>query len=384
MRNSDSGALPRATKGTRWLLVAIQVVVALLVLELCARTDDWLTWRAPFWTYYGNELLFVNDPLGYHLRPGARFEKWRINQQGFRSPDTTESKPRSVFRIVTLGASETFGLYEDDGFEYPAQLQKLLEKDHPGEFEVLNAAIPGASPNQTARHWRTRLRQFSPDLVIYYPTASFILEPEERLATPKGNQQSKLPMVDLRMAGKLRTTYKRWTPVSMQTAIRRFLIMRELSRHSPEWLLTSVPIARVEAFRITIESLVDAVRADGAAMILATHANQVTGLTADADRTLLLAWRSQMPNRTEFCILETERRANEVVKDVAGRNGVPVAGVDAAIPKTSQYFSDYQHFTNKGAEFVAKLLVPLVLETASARNGRNRVNVTQSRTPVSR
>lgn len=92
----------------------------LVSLEFCARMDDVLIWKAPFWSRYSNELLTMRDALGGHRgHPNARFEKWQMNSFGFRGPEFEEKKPAGVIRIMAVGASETFGLYEKAGGEYP-------------------------------------------------------------------------------------------------------------------------------------------------------------------------------------------------------------------------------------------------------------------------
>ena len=62
-----------------------------------------------------------------------------------RGEETIEEKPDSVYRIACVGTSETFGLYEDEGMEWPAQLQRVLGKK--GPFEIINAATVGQSPD---------------------------------------------------------------------------------------------------------------------------------------------------------------------------------------------------------------------------------------------
>ena len=91
------------------------VVIIIFVLELCARTDDALTFGAPFWGTYNDQVLYTIDQIGKWGKPGARYERWQLNSLGYRGPELS----LGTIRIVCFGASETFGLYEDPNEEYP-------------------------------------------------------------------------------------------------------------------------------------------------------------------------------------------------------------------------------------------------------------------------
>ena len=99
-----------------------------LVLEACARLDVFVTWGAPLWGGYTEALLTVTDDHGTDTRPGASFEKWRINRHGFRGPEITVEKPPGVTRVVVAGSSEAFGVYEGEDMEFPAQMRTRLAR----------------------------------------------------------------------------------------------------------------------------------------------------------------------------------------------------------------------------------------------------------------
>src|SRR5688572_3869912 len=84
-------------------------------LEIMARLDDSLTHGAPFLGRYdAPSMLLDRDSLGIKGRANGKFEKWVLNAKGFRGPDPRVPKPAGKIRIVALGASETFGLYESE------------------------------------------------------------------------------------------------------------------------------------------------------------------------------------------------------------------------------------------------------------------------------
>ena len=355
-----------AWTAARWVLHAL---LALAVLEVCARADDVLTWGAPFWGDYSEEMLFVNDSLGYHLRPHGRFQKWQIDSFGFRGPEITMAKPAGVTRIVAVGASETFGLYESPGKEWPAQLQALLDSVRPGRYQVLNAAIPGISPSRIGRYFEAWLVRFAPDVVIYYPTPSFMLPPPSAPAATAAPRSSAAaagaPDFSPRIAAKALELYKRLAPAPVQTAVRQWLIDRAVRRHPPAWVLTSVPPERVEAFRAELVALAQLVRAHGAAFVLATHASRIARGENAEERDLLVAWRKLFPNLTASCLMETDSLADALVSGIGEGYRIPVADIARAVPKSSVYFADFEHFTDSGAALAARTVLEQILELGS-------------------
>ena len=89
------------------------------------------------------------------------------NTNGIRIPDSLAGQGHTYvgrkkgFRIVAMGASESFGWgvpYEDS---YPAHLSKMLN------VEVVNASAPAGITEQMVRWAKKHLAGLEPDLVIY-------------------------------------------------------------------------------------------------------------------------------------------------------------------------------------------------------------------------
>src|SRR5262245_22624560 len=94
----------------RWGMAA---VILLVTAELASRLDDWLSFDTPFLANPDRERdLTVQDQDGLHGRPNGRFRKWQLNEFGFRGDGVRSTNPE--IRLMILGASETFGLYESE------------------------------------------------------------------------------------------------------------------------------------------------------------------------------------------------------------------------------------------------------------------------------
>ncbi len=91
-----------------------------------------------------------------------------INQYGFKGPDFEIPKPDSVFRILTIGNSCTWGP-GNDYFTYPRTIEREInvQIDEKFKVEVINAGILGYNIERVLK----RIDEFlavDPDLVTIY------------------------------------------------------------------------------------------------------------------------------------------------------------------------------------------------------------------------
>ena len=166
-------------------LVLASTLGALLVAELALRlTDDALILsqeRFSFrWMVYDPVLSWRNVPgtwvKKYHGQDGVRSERLRINSHGFRGGEIASRKPESVTRVVCMGDSVTFGMINNPVHERgksrmipiassPGALSRLLEREAPRRFEVINAGVVGYSSSHGLRQFVLRLLDLEPDVV---------------------------------------------------------------------------------------------------------------------------------------------------------------------------------------------------------------------------
>jgi lysophospholipase L1-like esterase len=127
---------------------------------------------ASYSKYYPNELLFDRDEFG------TRFNV-TINSHGFRGRDFQSAKRPGVVRIVTLGASSTFGFRSPDHQTYPVFLEQSLNSalaaKHVNdtsapvtEFEVINLGIPHLTSDQIYALFVEEGLALKPDFVTFY------------------------------------------------------------------------------------------------------------------------------------------------------------------------------------------------------------------------
>jgi hypothetical protein len=123
--------------------------------------------------YYPNQKRFDHD------KSGNRFDV-TINSSGFRGKDFEPRKPADTIRVVTLGASSTFGFSNRDNETYPFYMQELLNMALPKlkmqnpsyasieRFEVINLGIPHLLTENIYSLFMAEGVTLDPDFVTFY------------------------------------------------------------------------------------------------------------------------------------------------------------------------------------------------------------------------
>lgn len=374
------GTGPRPSRITARAVAEAVFLVLLfgICAEVAARIEDRVRFGTPFLSRYRSQGdLVMRDRDGAAGRPDARFQKWRLNNLGLRGPDVTVEKAPGTVRVIALGASETFGLSETAGREYPRQLEDSLNARAGvacgGEalrFEVLNAALPGMTLPTGGQNVRTRLARLDADLMVVYPTpVQYLDELLPQAARPDSSGSStSLPFshaLQPRFAGRMRTQLKELLPEFVKTRLRQ----REIENHrragGPGWRFSEVPADRMDAYDSDLRALVGTIRQAGATPVIVTHANALMRPGPDSVH-LMTAWEKFYPRASGRIIVAFDSSARDVTLRVAGDSAaaaVDLAGALTAGPLAG-VFSDFSHFTDHGAARVAATVAPAVLASA--------------------
>jgi hypothetical protein len=359
------------------------VILFVLTLELTCRIEDWIRFSTPPFSPITSQTdLLVRDADGVHGRPNARFQKWAMNALGTRGPAASLSKAPGTTRVVIVGASETFGLYESPGKEYPRQLEDSLNhalashstcsSSGARRYEVLNAALPGMSLPTIDEDVRNRVRRFGADVIVVYPTPSQYLEDEPpRAARPDSSGRADEPLLARalhpRIARRLREQAKTALPDFLKTWMRRRETEQYVRAHPPGWRFSSIPADRLAQYGADLRHLIGTIRSTGAVAVVATHAN-VFMQPGSIDRDLLLAWERFYPRAPGAVIVAFDSAARAETLRAASDSSVATVDLAtrlSASPRAA--FSDFSHFSDEGAAIVASTVAPSILSVAASR-----------------
>jgi hypothetical protein len=364
--------MTRARLLLRWIAI---FCVFVLGLELSARVDDYLTWGAPPWARYDSDVLRATGVDGVPRNvPGARFEKWQINSLGFRGPEVEREKSPGQHRIMVLGQSESFGLYESEGGEWPEQLRRTTNTDRTA-VEVINASVVGTGRSTRQEYFDRYLLPLQPDLLILVPnvfseasTDMARVEAVGRHSTPEPSGQGPIMSLQMRVLPKLSQKLKEALPAKPVAALQLWRLerkIRKLEENVPGGVhpLDHVPGAVIASYEGTLRRLVDHVRSRGVVVVLATYPTMVHANNRDEHRHPLLSQRVYHLEFSEEGLLDVAARYNEATRSVARELSVPLVDLSKALPGTTEYFVDQVHYTDKGAQLVAERVLEQLLDS---------------------
>jgi len=333
-------------------------VVGVVAAEAMSRVDDAVRLGIPVLASPSHNDLTIQDSLGTRGRPFARYEKWKLNREGFRSQEITLRPRRECVRVAVMGASETFGYAESPGKEYPAQLADSLNRT--GCYEVINAAIVGLPTTGQIQLWENWVSRFEPSVVVIYVSPVFYLSNDPpRFAAPKrgGADASRASTSTRSTHFEPRLLARLHDHLHYPNFIQRRRVMKTIAQalagKGDDWVYRSIPDDRLALFRSHLDSLVESVRARGAVPVLVTHAMRFGDSIRGEDQDLLRAWRQFTPRATEEVLVGFERQAAGVVREAAREREVPLADVANLMSGHAKWFVDFVHFNDDGAAIVA-------------------------------
>jgi lysophospholipase L1-like esterase len=302
-----------------------------------------------------------------------------VNAQGFRGESVAPVKPAGAFRIFAVGGSTTLGVTNRYEESYPFLLQQLLRERYPGtHIEVLNAGCPWYTSAHALVAYMIRVRQYDPDLVIYFegindlvrsfsppwlaqggykPDYSHYLGPYARLLGPQ------VDMVDPPSSWLIWNAVVHWwrgrpNPFDIRD---RDNVARVAARFTPD---DKPSFRSLPSFVQYSDAIIQAVRADGRTVITASQASLYrTDLTEGEQR---LLWFSPLlaAESGKYPSLAAMTRGmatyNDAARQLAARRGVAFVDFAASVPKTTTYFTDDVHLTKAGNEILASAAAEMI------------------------
>jgi hypothetical protein len=317
--------------------------------------------------YYPNERLFDRDEFG------KRFDVV-INSHGFRGRDFQRAKRPGVVRIVTLGASSTFGFRSPDHQTYPVLLEQILNSTRVvghvsstspvGEFEVINLGIPHLTSDQIYSLFVEEGLPLEPDFVTFYEginDAAWVKPPDT--STERTKQAIKAVPFANQVFRALRARV-------LTVALIGSMISDSTTVYSTEGF-QAFREGKRERFIGNLQRLADVCRQNGIQLIVASQSatslehrrKQLETLTYSAEQAALsekLAAGQGVPALEANLLIHRELMDAE--REWAIANRVPYADVIAAMDGHRQNLITWVHLTAAGNRLVASALSKTILD----------------------
>jgi lysophospholipase L1-like esterase len=117
---------------------------------------------------------YNNPDASYSVSPPwlHRTVEYHINSDGLNSNSNySVEKPENTLRIVAMGDSHTYGDFVNTYYNYPSQLERLLNSKYKhciDNFEVLNLGISTFDIAYSTHLYKLKGGKYSPDLILWY------------------------------------------------------------------------------------------------------------------------------------------------------------------------------------------------------------------------
>lgn len=296
-----------------------------------------------------------------------------VNAQGFRGDDIAMPKPPGTFRIFAIGGSTTLGVNNPYAESYPYLLQTLLREKYPNvRVEVFNAGCPWYTSAHALVSYTVEVRQYDPDLVIYFeaindlvrsfsppwlakgdfkPDYSHYLGPYARLLGPNA------AFVDRPSSSVVWNVLSGWLhgspdPFSIRDPDNVAKVAARLQA------IDRPAFKSLPSFRQYSDAIIHFVQADGHAIITASQASIYREDLSTEDKRvlwfspLLCADHGTCPSLT--AMTQGMATYNAAARDLAAARHVPFIDFAAAVPKTREYFFDDVHLKKIGNAILAQ------------------------------
>jgi hypothetical protein len=351
-------------------------LVCLMIIELPYRSRQQDELSASLLQYHP----FLQNVL--HTKGGGG-----INSHGFRGNEISKRKSEGSIRIFMIGGSSV--LSSGVPFEqcHSVLLEQMLSESYPNiDIEVQNAGNHWHTTAHSLVKYLLHIKDYDPDIVILWHGINDLcrsFSPELYAAPGYRSDYGHFYGATSRMVQSHFAALRK--PLRIQLSLLAvkdawqyvsdayFSDFRTMDYSSP---LTPAPrdangkqvdtFVSLAAFQRNLSSFSDILESDGVTLVLATQPYLYKNNMNPAERKA--CWF-----HLEYCLedgaypdLSSMQQGmilfNSATRQVATQHGIPLLELDAAIPKTMDYFRDDCHYTPEGSRAVAAALHAFIRE----------------------
>jgi lysophospholipase L1-like esterase len=303
------------------------------------------------------DIYAADVDLGRRPRAGARVagadRQVTINRWGFRGRDLAMVKPHGALRVAAIGDSITFGMEaEDDESVWVSRLaERLREPLGPTPIEAINAAVPGYTLALSAERLLRDVAPFAPDIVIVLQTATDIAAHSRRqFASQEREGDGRSPFARLLAEHSLLINLVRQNAAPL------------LARWMPSGRHDRLDERGLQEYEDKLTRLFDECRRRGWRAVLCTSPRSFGDAGSPADQYVLAG--TALLNNPALSLVglnDAYDRYNDVIRDVAARQGATLVDLDRLVPRGRTYFVDATHLNNAGHALVAECVASALL-----------------------
>jgi hypothetical protein len=359
----------------QYINVCFIFLIFCLTLEFLARVDDKFKYNAPMFGKYSPDILREYDAERIrHNIPNAQFEKWKINNLGFRGPDIKTGTNVGKIRIVCMGASETFGLYESQNKDWPRQLNEILGDN----YDVINTAVVGQFLDKWTVYLDKYVLDLQPEIIImvvnpfnYVDNISThnMGDTKKQISQTKQNNKPlnlkksfinnvKQGIGSLRILPKIKIVIKSVLPQEILKkyqlmAMKNQVIAMERVKLNGQPPADSVAPEAVASFQSDLDTLVKYIKSKHIKVVLSTYPMLLRNENMEDYQDIFYDFRRFYIKLSLKGIIDALAKCNNSIKYVAGENRLDLIDLYRILPHSKIEFGDNVHYTDAGSLAIA-------------------------------
>lgn len=351
----------------------------LVTIEICSRIDDKIKYSAPFLSNYSHNMLTSRDSDGVRYNvPNARFEKWKNNSIGFRGNEIQLNKKEGVIRVACMGTSESYGLYENEGNEWPEKLNQHLNSYK--NIEVINTSVVGLRLRMLKQYLQNYVFRVNPDIIIIFINPYSVargFERKHKIQANKNNLDSNrtsksLPTIEkkitlstvvsnARCLPKIKQSIKKIVPTKLLRKYQLLDTLKQLEQIETERLKGKTPLddiseSHLVEFENQLHEIVDFVKMYNVSPILCTYPSLISKESIQKYPEIILDYRKFFVEFSTIGLLNISNRYNKIVELYAEKNQIEFIDLNKILNNDIEYFADNVHYTNLGATLIAETI----------------------------
>lgn len=344
-------------------LILASTITVLVVLEVGLRVIQYVrdgTHPLVFLPNY-RERTFQRSPfLPFGPRVNWSFERegdpaWtRFNDMGIRMPDALPAPEGGEFRVLALGGSTTENVWNELGIHWPLAVECMARREGKRNIQVLNAAMSAYSTAHSLVRYQLDLVDTDPDLVLIMHNINDLTVSYHAAAEGKAVDPNYLVKYGAKSyAGQVDESD---VVVSRLASFLRASLLPTPSPDVPSesWVYDLGEGERL--LRRNLGYIVQSVRASGATPVLLTMPRSGDSRWVDLARggDLGTAGLTLLPSSSRF--FEDFDRFNDVIREVAEVEGVPLVDMSKELVEDADTFVDIVHYSTEGIRSFAATL----------------------------
>jgi lysophospholipase L1-like esterase len=273
-------------------------------------------------------------------------------------PLSGDFKPsEGSFRIFCLGGSTT-ELPDSTGRDWPSRVEERLRNQ---------TGRPDVSVINCGRQWYTTLH-----MLVRYQTALKPLKPDVIVVMETINDLLLNADFSYFSGGPFSPDYGHfYGPISGPTFHKSLLfsglgMIRRLWYFPERSVVETDSFPGLESYRRNLESLIDLARLDGARVVFMTQPNLFhENMTSEEKKALIMVNVEAVGPDRQWSVATAKSgfaQYKQALMETAASRGVPVLDLEAAVPKTLEYFKDDVHYRYPAYDLVADAVAGFLMK----------------------